>query len=96
MPRTVTAVIPTLNEAETIAAVIAELPRGIVHDVIIADSGSHDGTPAIARAAGARVISLTERGYGRACAAAARHPLHPTSFCFSTATVPTVPTWPRA
>jgi glycosyltransferase involved in cell wall biosynthesis len=67
----VAAIIPTLNEAETIAAVIAELPRGIVRDVIVADSGSRDGTQAIAQAVGARVVALTERGYGRACAAGA-------------------------
>jgi glycosyltransferase involved in cell wall biosynthesis len=67
----VAAIIPTLNEAETIAAVIAELPRDIVREVIVADSDSRDGTQAIARAAGARVVALAERGYGRACAAGA-------------------------
>jgi glycosyltransferase involved in cell wall biosynthesis len=67
----VAAVIPTLNEAETIAGVIASLPRGIVRDIVVADSASRDGTPDIARAAGARVVSLLERGYGRACAAGA-------------------------
>ena len=65
------AVIPTLNEAATIAGVIAELPRDVVREIIVADSASRDGTPDIARAAGARVVSLTERGYGRACAAGA-------------------------
>jgi len=69
--RSVTAIIPTLNEAATIAGVIASLPRDAVHDIIVADSASRDGTPDIARAAGARVIALTERGYGRACAAGA-------------------------
>jgi glycosyltransferase involved in cell wall biosynthesis len=69
--RNVAAIIPTLNEAETIAAVIAELPRNIIRNVIVADSGSRDGTQAIAQAAGARVVALTERGYGRACAAGA-------------------------
>ena len=65
------AVIPTLNEAETIATVIAELPRDIIGETIVADSGSRDGTADIARAAGARVVSLAQRGYGRACAAGA-------------------------
>jgi glycosyltransferase involved in cell wall biosynthesis len=68
---TAAAVIPTLNEAATIAGVIAALPRDIVLEIIVADSGSRDGTTDIARAAGARVVSLTERGYGRACAAGA-------------------------
>jgi glycosyltransferase involved in cell wall biosynthesis len=70
MPRAAV-VIPTLNEAESIAAVIAELPRAIAADIIIADSGSSDGTQAAARAAGARVLELGRRGYGMACAAGA-------------------------
>jgi glycosyltransferase involved in cell wall biosynthesis len=68
---TVALVIPTLNECETIAAVIAEIPRDIVAQIIVADSGSQDGTPTIAAAAGATVVALGERGYGRACATAA-------------------------
>lgn len=63
----VTVVIPTLNEAETIGAVIREIPRRFAGDIIVADSGSLDGTQAAARAAGARVLD-TGRGYGRACA----------------------------
>ena len=65
----VAAVIPTLNEAETIADTIASLARSIVDEIIVADSASRDATAEIARAAGARVVSLAERGYGRACAA---------------------------
>jgi glycosyltransferase involved in cell wall biosynthesis len=65
----VAAIIPTLNEVETIAGTIALLPRTVVDEVIVADSSSRDGTAAVARAAGARVVSLTQRGYGRACAA---------------------------
>src|SRR5262249_17692042 len=64
----VAAVIPTLNEAEAIAATIASIPRDIVDEVIVADSSSNDGTADVARAAGARIVSLVERGYGRACA----------------------------
>ncbi len=60
-------VIPTFNEAETIADVIREIPRGLVAEVIVADGGSTDGTRALARAAGARVLDAG-RGYGRACA----------------------------
>ena len=62
-------VIPTLNEVAAIGAVIGELPKDIVSDIIIADSGSTDGTQDAARRAGARVLDLRERGYGRACAA---------------------------
>jgi len=64
-------VIPTLNEAEAIGGVIAEIPRDLAADIVVADSGSRDGTQGAARAAGARVLELNQRGYGLACARAA-------------------------
>jgi glycosyltransferase involved in cell wall biosynthesis len=63
-------VIPTFNEAESISAVVATLPRDIVGRVIAVDGGSSDGTAEIARGAGAEVIKVG-RGYGRACLAGA-------------------------
>jgi glycosyltransferase involved in cell wall biosynthesis len=62
----VTVVIPTFNEVESIASVVAEMPRDIVDRIIIADGGSADGTPDEARRAGAEVINVG-RGYGLAC-----------------------------
>jgi glycosyltransferase involved in cell wall biosynthesis len=62
----VTVVIPVWNEASAIGAVIRELPRDLVGEVIVSDGGSTDGTQAIAQAAGARVLEAG-RGYGRAC-----------------------------
>ncbi len=67
----VAVIIPTLNEVDAIARVIAELPKSVVREVIVADSGSTDGTQDAARAAGAIVLDVRQRGYGRACAAAA-------------------------
>ena len=64
-------VIPTLNEEEAIGGVIAAVPLGAVDEIIVVDSGSADRTVERARAAGARVVSLRERGYGRACRAGA-------------------------
>jgi glycosyltransferase involved in cell wall biosynthesis len=58
-----------LNEAESIAGAVSEIPRDMVREIIIVDGGSNDGTPARAAAAGARVVAIGERGYGRACAA---------------------------
>lgn len=66
MTARVAVVIPTYNEAASIGPVIAELPRDIVREVIVADGGSTDGTQERARAAGARVLDAG-RGYGRAC-----------------------------
>jgi glycosyltransferase involved in cell wall biosynthesis len=67
----VAVVIPTFNEAESIAAVIAELPRDIVGRVIVADGGSGDGTQESACGAGAEVVEVGG-GYGRACLAGAQ------------------------
>ncbi len=53
------------------APVVAEIPRAIATEIIVADSGSTDGTQAAAQAAGARVLDLGQRGYGLACARAA-------------------------
>jgi glycosyltransferase involved in cell wall biosynthesis len=63
-------VIPTLNEAATIGAVIREIPAEFAANIIIVDSGSTDGTQQAAREAGAIVIDAG-RGYGRACATGA-------------------------
>jgi glycosyltransferase involved in cell wall biosynthesis len=63
----VSLIIPTFNEAETIGAVIREIPAPYRGDIIVSDGGSRDGTQNIARAAGARVLDAG-RGYGRACA----------------------------
>src|SRR5947209_5172426 len=64
-------VIPTLNEEAAIGGVLAGVPRGAVDDIIVVDSGSSDRTVERARAAGAQIVSLRERGYGRACRAGA-------------------------
>jgi glycosyltransferase involved in cell wall biosynthesis len=67
----VSVVIPALNEAENIAAVVRELPWDLIGECIVVDNGSTDATAAEAQAAGAHVVILTQRGYGRACAAGA-------------------------
>ena len=49
----VASVIPTLDEQEAIAGVVAAIPLGVVDRVIVVDSGSSDDTVARASAAGA-------------------------------------------
>ena len=63
----VSVVIPTHNEAQSIGRVLADLPAGIVTEVLVVDSNSNDGTPEIAAKMGARVLHEPRRGYGRAC-----------------------------
>jgi glycosyltransferase involved in cell wall biosynthesis len=69
---------PALNEA---SAVGAQVRAALEHPalralpltrVIVVDNGSEDATAAIARAAGADVVSEPRRGYGRACLAGAQ------------------------
>ena len=63
----VSVVIPTRNEAQAIGRVLADLPSNLVNEIIVVDNHSSDETPAIASRMGARVISESRRGYGRAC-----------------------------
>ena len=67
----VAAVIPTLDEQEAIAGVVAAIPRDVVDRVLVVDSGSTDDTVARAHAAGAEIVREARRGYGRACRAGA-------------------------
>ncbi len=62
---------PCLNEAETLGVCIEKalsfLNRsGVVGEVIVADNGSTDGSQEIATTAGARVVEVTDKGYGSA------------------------------
>jgi glycosyltransferase involved in cell wall biosynthesis len=60
-------VIPALNEEAALRCLLAELPRNFAQWVIVVDNGSTDATAAVARDAGAVVVSEPMRGYGRAC-----------------------------
>ena len=66
-----TILMPCLNEAETVATCVRKargfLERtGIEGEVLVADNGSSDGSPDIAREAGARVVRIANKGYGSA------------------------------
>ena len=64
-------VMPCLNEAETLARCVEKARRGIQQagvrgEIVVADNGSTDGSPAIAEKSGARVVPVREKGYGSA------------------------------
>jgi glycosyltransferase involved in cell wall biosynthesis len=66
-----TILMPCLNEAETVATCVRKargfLERtGIRGEVLVADNGSSDGSPELARGAGARVVAVALKGYGNA------------------------------
>ncbi|MEL7502448.1 MAG: glycosyltransferase family 2 protein [Cyanobacteria bacterium J06554_6] len=60
-------IIPALNEAETIGAVIRALQFEGLTRIRVIDNGSSDDTAIVAKAAGAEVIQELVRGYGQAC-----------------------------
>ena len=75
----VTAIVPARNEAECIVIVVQGLlaqrdaqGQALLHEVLVVDNGSTDGTGEIARRCGARVLEVAQAGYGRACWEAAQ------------------------
>lgn len=70
-PVEVTLIIPCLNEAETIVGVIEDIHHsftmaGYSYEVLVADNGSTDGSQPLSESVGARVVTVTQRGYGAA------------------------------
>jgi len=69
----VSVIIPTRNEARAIGRVLADLPAGLITEVLVVDNHSSDGTAEIAARMGARVVREPRRGYGRACLTGLAH-----------------------
>jgi len=64
MTEPVDVVLPCLDEAAALPWVLARIPAG--YRAIVADNGSTDGSPDIAAAYGALVVSVPRRGFGAA------------------------------
>jgi glycosyltransferase involved in cell wall biosynthesis len=67
----VSIVMPCLNESETLATCIRKAQQAlgeqqIAGEVIVADNGSTDGSGELAASLGARVVPVSEKGYGSA------------------------------
>lgn len=76
-------VVPMYNEAGSVAAVVAEL-RQSFRTVVCVDDGSTDGSPAIARAAGATVLRhAVNQGQGAALQTGFDYVLHHTDASFA-------------
>lgn len=70
-PPELSIVMPCLNEADTLAVCIEKAQRalresGIDGEIVIADNGSTDGSIEIAERLGARVVPVSQKGYGSA------------------------------
>lgn len=69
--KTLTVLLPCLNEAETIVVCIEKAKQSLLDlklsgEILVADNGSTDGSQALALLHGARVINVAQRGYGAA------------------------------
>jgi glycosyltransferase involved in cell wall biosynthesis len=67
----VSIIMPCLNEVETLARCIRKAQQAITEhglpaEIIVADNGSTDGSQAVARELGARVVDVAKKGYGNA------------------------------
>lgn len=67
----VSVVMPCLNEAATVGMCARKAlewfkMNGVVGEVIVADNGSHDNSPEIARGEGAKIVFVATKGYGEA------------------------------
>jgi glycosyltransferase involved in cell wall biosynthesis len=58
-------VIPVLDEAAALPALLLAMPRG--YHPIVVDNGSTDGSAQTAQACGAQVLTEASRGFGAAC-----------------------------
>jgi len=58
-------ILPCLDEADALPWVLGRMPSWA--RAIVADNGSTDGSPDIARSLGATVVEVSARGYGSAC-----------------------------
>ena len=58
-------VLPCLDEAGALPWVLSRLPEG--YRAVVADNGSTDGSPEVARAHGATVVPASPKGFGAAC-----------------------------
>ena len=71
-------IIPAYNEEFELPATLraihqAALSTGVTYEIIVADDASTDATPALARAAGAQVVTINRRQIAAARNAGARH-----------------------
>ena len=68
----VAVIVPARNEEAALPGVLAEIPPGAAHAILVVDNGSSDRTAEVAHSGGALVIGEPRAGYGYACAAGSR------------------------
>jgi len=66
-PPGIIVIIPALNEADSIAKVLADIPKSLVTEVVVVNNNSSDSTAEKAINSGATVLDEPRQGYGFAC-----------------------------
>lgn len=59
-------IIPAKNESESLPEMLAEIPKDLVHEIIVVDGHSTDGTEDVVKKLGHRVVQQDGDGYGMA------------------------------
>jgi glycosyltransferase involved in cell wall biosynthesis len=67
MAEHIAVIIPAFNEENSVGKVVADIPSGLVREVLVVDNNSSDETAHAAREAGATVVHQPLQGYGNAC-----------------------------
>lgn len=65
--RTITVIIPALNEEKTLPKTLEDIPKELVDEVVVIDNGSTDRTASIAKEWGATLLFESKKGYGYPC-----------------------------
>jgi len=60
-------IIPAYNEEDSVGKVVADIPKDMVRNIIVANNNSTDRTASFAEKAGAIVVTQPLSGYGNAC-----------------------------
>jgi glycosyltransferase involved in cell wall biosynthesis len=60
-------IIPAFNEEQSLAQVLADIPKHLVSEIVVVNNASTDKTAQIAQENGATVLYEAQKGYGFAC-----------------------------
>ena len=69
----VSVIIPCLNEVGSIEAVLNDIPKDRVDEVLVADGGSTDGTVELVEKMGYQIVTQEKKGFGAAIMSGINH-----------------------
>lgn len=69
----ISVIIPAYNEEGSIGHVVGDLPRDLIHQIIVVNNASTDKTSEVANSLGCKVVFEPRRGYGQACLTGMKH-----------------------